>query len=307
MRDVLNIPPHIWGMFLVAFVLAVSGDVFGNILQGQAPFGWASSCFPTLSLFLWGAAVFVGFLVASCTVYLRRNDFFIQRVQEVDMEKFSARRGLMLFVSISNMAFQKRDTSDSLESFDDFAKRALADNNGGPILKMESLESDSSALETSGKFWNWHQILRAIKRHAEALDVLYLIGSADQVDGKTGKITKGSHSQLEMLSDLLGRYFKKDPVFSGREIFVIRHNKEGVDFENVDALRHAARIGIEKFLEKGLVNRDIAIDITGGQKATSIAGAAITLENDDIVFQYVQTSSPFDVKFYDFRIRSSGS
>jgi hypothetical protein len=43
---------------------------------------------------------------------------------------------------------------------------------------------------------------------------------------------------------------------------------------------------------------DIAIDITGGQKTSSVVGAALTI-NRHIVSQYVQTNDPHQVVAYD--------
>jgi hypothetical protein len=44
--------------------------------------------------------------------------------------------------------------------------------------------------------------------------------------------------------------------------------------------------------------RDIIIDVTGGFKTTSIAGASITF-NSQVTFQYVQTLPPNEVYAYD--------
>ncbi len=48
---------------------------------------------------------------------------------------------------------------------------------------------------------------------------------------------------------------------------------------------------------------DIIIDVTGGQKTTSIAGAVITL-NSQVSFQYVQTNEPYKIMAYDVMIHS---
>ena len=51
--------------------------------------------------------------------------------------------------------------------------------------------------------------------------------------------------------------------------------------------------GKEKFTDK-----DIVIDVTGGNITASIAGASSTLSTG-ITFQYVQTNSPHEVYAYD--------
>jgi hypothetical protein len=56
---------------------------------------------------------------------------------------------------------------------------------------------------------------------------------------------------------------------------------------------------IEAAKNEHLADRDIMIDVTGGQKTASIAGASVTL-NNDVVFQYVQTGGdPPEVFAYD--------
>ena len=48
--------------------------------------------------------------------------------------------------------------------------------------------------------------------------------------------------------------------------------------------------------------RDIMIDVTGGIKTASIAGASITF-NSQVMFQYVQTQPPYEVYAYDVLTR----
>ena len=72
-----------------------------------------------------------------------------------------------------------------------------------------------------------------------------------------------------------------------------------VEFEDFNALHRCLRgiISQEK-KDADLKDEDIVIDVTGGQKTTSIAGATITF-NTRVTFQYVQTRHPFEVYAYD--------
>jgi len=64
---------------------------------------------------------------------------------------------------------------------------------------------------------------------------------------------------------------------------------------------------IDVFKEQGIAEREIIIDITGGQKTVSIAGAVVTL-NKNVTFQYVQTipdeSGKHKILAYDVIIQS---
>jgi hypothetical protein len=70
--------------------------------------------------------------------------------------------------------------------------------------------------------------------------------------------------------------------------------EEALDFEDFDSLLERLS-SLPPLRERP---SKVALDVTGGQKTTSIAGAAITLSSE-AVFQYVQTSPPFHVHLYD--------
>ena len=148
-------------------------------------------------------------------------------------------------------------------------------------IEGECLNKDIKALDGLG--WNWQQMLRAIEPHAVALERLHLIGSPDS------EKTTGSHAQLAVCRTMLERYLPE-----GVEVA-----KAGpVDFEDFNALHRCLRGIIRQEKEAGLKDEDIVIDVTGGQKTTSIAGATITF-NTSVTFQYVQTRPPFEVYAYD--------
>ena len=70
-----------------------------------------------------------------------------------------------------------------------------------------------------------------------------------------------------------------------------------VNFEEFNALVESVRTVLHRHL-KHLPEHRILLDVTGGQKVTSIAGAALTLGNE-LRFQYVQTSDQFCPVRYD--------
>jgi len=77
----------------------------------------------------------------------------------------------------------------------------------------------------------------------------------------------------------------------------------GWDFEDYDRLSSGLNYVLRALREqnnhqKKVRDKDIMIDITGGQKPTSVAAAAITF-NRKVKMQYVQTNKPWNVVSYD--------
>jgi hypothetical protein len=70
-----------------------------------------------------------------------------------------------------------------------------------------------------------------------------------------------------------------------------------VDYEDARAAKDAVDSGYAALLQGGLNARDILVDITAGQKPTTIAGAAVALA-EDRRFQYVSTRD-YRVVTYD--------
>jgi hypothetical protein len=143
-------------------------------------------------------------------------------------------------------------------------------------------------LTAAGVRWNWQQLLRALQPHADTLEHVYLIGSAD-AGGQDG-----SHRFLDDAVRLIRLYFPE-----GRRLRSVSHGDEPVDFDDVRRLMRAMRHGIDVLTDgTGLAEEDVVIDVTGGMKPTSIAGAVMTL-NGAVTFQYVHTSRGDEVWEYD--------
>lgn len=158
------------------------------------------------------------------------------------------------------------------------------------ILEGKSLSHDIEALNEIR--WNWQQILRAIKPHKDRLKYLYLIGSKD-----SGTIKKGSFNYLDGAITFVMQYCPGTRFYRA---------DTPVDFEDIESLIEILYQAIKTLKNEGLSESDIMIDITGGQKVTSIAGAVITL-NNSIRFQYVQTNPPYEVTAYDLTIQTEAT
>jgi hypothetical protein len=158
----------------------------------------------------------------------------------------------------------------------------------GPVRLTGDLQGDVELLTAAGIRWNWQQLLRALQPHAATLERVYLIGSADS-GGQDG-----SHRFLGEAAALVRLYFPEGGRLGG-----VDWAPEPVDFDDVRALMRAMARGIESLTgETGLAEEDVVIDVTGGMKTTSIAGAVMTL-NGAVTFQYVHTSRGDEVWEYD--------
>ena len=145
-------------------------------------------------------------------------------------------------------------------------------------LQGQSLEKDIQTLNAIR--WNWQQLLRAIAPHRRKLRRLRLIGSPG---------SGGSFNHLPLCKNILTHYLPEVKIIA---------IEEPTDFEDFNALVRCMKKIIDQEKDAGMKEQDIVIDVTGGIKTASIAGASITF-NSSVTFQYVQTFPPNDVYAYD--------
>ncbi|MBI4664149.1 MAG: hypothetical protein HY735_35585 [Verrucomicrobia bacterium] len=161
-----------------------------------------------------------------------------------------------------------------------------------------------------GWTWNWQQTLRAIEPHVPKVERVWMIGSEDNY------LT----SALRLLRGYL-------PALSGDAVNLV----PAVDLEKFDNLMLALRFillgaidpdelqsleignpALANFLRSHVAHlcesyaaHEVAVDITGGIKIASVAGAVLTL-NHAVVCQYVQSEGllvkgDLQPYIYDFR------
>jgi len=102
------------------------------------------------------------------------------------------------------------------------------------------------------------------------------------------------------------KYFASlfQPLFDGVEFEQVG-TESGVDFEEMEAVVSTIE-DVLHALPHDMDESDVMIDITGGQKPNSIAGAMVTLVNAGREFQYVQTNEPHAVKTYAYQVSAIG-
>jgi hypothetical protein len=130
------------------------------------------------------------------------------------------------------------------------------------------LARDIEALQ--GTNWPWQQMLRALQPHHRHLRFVYLIGSDE------------THSCLPRAKALVHAYLPQLPVER------IRCHEQPAPFDEVQLMMREYADAIAFLKRQGMRESHITIDVTGGFKSTSVAGAMMTVSTN-VVFQYVHT------------------
>lgn len=164
--------------------------------------------------------------------------------------------------------------------------------------------------ETTGRFWSWEMPLRGISHHAESLKSIFLICSPQSI------------VQADKFMALLYRYRKSGQLAA--TVYVAERQEDayaisqangpiagshGIDFENLEQIKKAIDAVIGHLVTAGnAASHDLIVDITGGQKVTSIVAASMTF-NREIPMQYVQTGGLNKVIAYDldFKGKDTGA
>jgi hypothetical protein len=276
----------------VAAVAVVSSNTFLNTagaivggLVGESVFRWLLLL--VLLMALWGWAALV------CMPRIQK--WFQAQVDRGITEEANYGPGhvvLVLFVS-----------AISDESLDVDSGTAC-----GQHLSFVSLEADIKALKDSG--WRWQHLMRGVQRalqrnQPDDRTTIVLVGSAG---------ADGSFRQLERCIAFLKRYpeladaDRADAVTSsaylrqqapqaGLPVIPVDIAEGGIDFENFNVVRRHVLLVVHVAAHEVGASR-VYVDVTGGQKTTSIAAAVAT--TGEIGFcQYVQTRWPHKVRIYD--------
>jgi hypothetical protein len=269
----------IGGLFAVMAVM-VFGGLASDAVKGQRLFTWLPipEWVPTSSI-----SLFVLLMFFSSVFLLYKLRYQFQAVRSLSEHECTPYKCIILPVS-----------SPYPELSVSFSGRTIMVDT--VRLTGDDVKEDIERLATSASTqrWNWLHTMRAIQPHAESARRFYLLGSKDIKD-EHGKTRKGSHHSLADMEKLLRHYVHKDAHIEA---------VGPVDFEDFGALMDVLRDIMADSKKKGFSEKDIIIDVTGGQKIPSIVGAVATLQNR-LVFQYVQTNWPFRVKAYDVVIHNS--
>ena len=220
---------------------------------------------------------FVSFLILVITLPIAHHlshatEIFISLDDPVLAKDYCKERGLLnaLIIPVS-----KPNLLPTLNSNGKWTLQGQINNiEISPIEFTGNIGEDITLLNSlGGPTWNWQQLLRGLEPHVidkhHAIQDIRLLGTAiDYV-----KIVKKFLSQYVEASSL---------------------KVEGeVSFENFNQLMAAFRSIIQR-LQGEVREAKIAVDVTGGFKIASIAGAILTL-NRACVVQYVQSKDSVDL------------
>lgn len=166
---------------------------------------------------------------------------------------------------------------------------------------LAGLLADRPRLEKSKDiFKSWFMPFLAFSYHLARLERVVVCPSIDrEVGGKNIEGTWRHYEKFEEMSRLLTG--KKNISFVSAGDLDERWRK-GVDFEDADELVRAVEAAYEYLGGVGINACDILVDITGGQKPPTVAGAAVALA-EGRRFQYVSTVD-YKVKTYDITYRT---
>ncbi len=233
------------------------------------------------------------FFASAFSFYLQRHQLFPARTRYFRNRDAEKRGHLILFVS--NIRKDLEAAGGIPEGL------TLSGDIEADIKEMERFKIGKPN-------WPWEMPIRAIRHHLDApLKTVTLVCSRESV------------CQASLFLSILARYeflnriklcllAKKDgkvgfwPLTTPADACVYK----GFDFESFDELTQAVWFLLEEFKKNKYPDRDVMVDITGGQKPTSVVGAAVTF-NRKIKAQYVQTNSPWEVLSYDVIHESSGT
>jgi hypothetical protein len=128
---------------------------------------------------------------------------------------------------------------------------------------------------------NWRMPLEAIVYHYGVLERIIFV---------TSHGPKGSQACVPILIDLIERL---DLPRSGERLVVqtadqfLERDEAGIDFADAMQVFETVQLVTRKLLALVGQGRQIALDVTGGLKPTSIMMAAVSLLEDTLCFQYV--------------------
>jgi hypothetical protein len=147
---------------------------------------------------------------------------------------------------------------------------------------------------------SWRMPIEAIAHHCPRLEALVLIPSKD-----SGSSTDGTWRCIDDFQALVRSFCdpRKLRIFTLAGLTANHRWNKGVDFENAQELVDSIGETYLALNDVQLEDHEIMVDVTGGQKPSSIAGAAVSLERGGRRFQYVSPKG-YKLRAYDITYRT---
>lgn len=289
-----------------AAIAILSANLASNVIW-EAFNIWAGG--EKYNISCWGVILHVSFCILFVSLvvklYRNRNKFFPPRTRRFANKEAEKRKHLFLFLSTIPPEIEETNgIPDKLK----LPFRNIAED----LEIMKKAKEPKEPKENEIK-WNWEMPLRAINHHLKMpLETITLICSEKSL--KQAHLFLNicrKYNELNNISFYI--LLQKKCKLKHLDVAFIDHANDfkyeefsdfqGLDFESFDKLTEAFVYLLKLKMFKNS-EKDIMIDITGGQKPTSIVGAAITF-NKKIKAQYIQTNAENRVLSYDVILASS--
>ena len=265
----------------IALVLGVSFVLLGawtaDAFKGATPFlDWLSPEARNLNpLTKLSIAIVLVVLLAGNTYWLYRVREVLRLPPRVLEEKKKGKHRKVLVIGLSL-------PPKTVRGFDLGGGKAIVlyKDAPGDLLPIHSLDGAMADMRRH----NWQQSLRAVDYHAKTmLELLIVVPSSGN---------EGSGHFTDQLKQWMLHY-QTAAAWKPFKIEIC----PAVNFEGLKDLQDAYTSAIRLAEKNGFKESDVVIDVTGGQKTTSIAAAMVTLTSE-ADFQYVQTEGSHDTITY---------
>lgn len=152
--------------------------------------------------------------------------------------------------------------------------------------KLDIIRNAKSLEDIQGKRISWEMPAIAIHYHIPKLENVVVITSPQ------------SEKQFKDFKNFIER------IFPNANLNIEKY-KNSVNFEDIEKVYDALEDAFYslKRSKKAKNDKDIMIDVTGGQKIQSIAGAIFTLETERRKFQYISTNTKKVIGFDILKVR----
>jgi len=251
-----------WTAVIVALLSIVAGWIPDGLSEILSAIFFDGNLKKGLTLF--GLGVFILFILTCLALRYSEEGKF-----KVFVEAPEKKKVLISFLSAVAPRGALKDSQTLLKEIE-------------KIPESESFEEKIDFVQDNFLLKSWRMPLEAIKYHQPKLKKIIVITSPE------------SSNQLTAFKELVRKFF-------GKEIAGAITEKQVSSFENIEKVFDILNETYEELAKEGYRNKDAIIDITGGQKTNSIAGALMTSFYNDREFQYISTNT-FEIKSYDVRL-----
>lgn len=268
----------VWSSVLLVFLGLFTSGLGG--LVGRLPWFQSVDGAPSFLLELLFVIAFPSLLVG-LWLYTR-NSIERVRVHVIQNSNPSKAKALILFLSPIGIDLPNRPSDRPV------IEQILAS-------EQEIGVSEESVREQFNG--SWRMPLEAIAYHFERLEQVVVIPSADS-QARNGSTRPGTHHEMATFRALVEKLTASRRVECRSMAELIPELQQpskplenfasGTDFEDAEALVECVELAYDYLLQRNLPAYEVIVDITGGQKVPTVAGAAVALA-EGRRFQYVST------------------